>query len=84
MQYRRLENGEHVVGFKFEGRFIIYSSVFDEREGKALVKTIRAVFDLFHATSGAWVTMRGTTEIPRGATTKIKMKAKKKRTKIST
>jgi hypothetical protein len=80
MEYRRLENGIHAVGFKFEKRFIVYTSAFDEREARALTKAIRSVLDLFHATSGAWVTMRGTTEIPRGASGK---KAAKRKRKIS-
>ena len=81
MEYRKLKNGAHVVGFSFEKRFIVYTSVFDAREGKALVATIRSVFDLFHATSGAWVTMVGTEKIPRDATHKVLQKQRSKRRK---
>jgi hypothetical protein len=71
MIYRKLKDGTRAVGFSHEGRFLVYASAFDAREAKALLKAIHAVFDLFHATSGAWVTMGpGGKEIPRGASAK--------------
>ena len=77
MVYRKLKDGQHVVGIPFEGRFIVYTSVFDAREGKAL----RSIFfDLFNATSGAWVTMGpGAKEIPRGSTAKRKAREAEER-----
>ncbi|HET6249296.1 MAG TPA: hypothetical protein VFE47_16490 [Tepidisphaeraceae bacterium] len=71
----------YAVGFKFEKRFIAYTTAFDKREARALLKAIHAVMDLFNATSGAWVTMCGTTEIPRGATKKAKARKKRKKSK---
>jgi len=81
MEYSRLKDGTHAVGFKFEGRFIAYTTAFDAREARALIRAIRAVLELFNATSGAWVTMRGTEKIPRGASYKagVAKKMRKKR-----
>jgi hypothetical protein len=80
MVYRKLKDGQHVVGIPFEGRFIIYTSVFDAREGKALTKALRSIFELFNATSGAWVTMGpGAKEIPRGSTAKRKAREAEER-----
>jgi hypothetical protein len=71
MVYRKLKNGTHAVGFEFEGRFIAYASAFDAREAKALVKAIHAVIELFHKTSGGWVTVApGGKVIPRGSSAK--------------
>ena len=71
MTYRKLKNGTHAVGFTHQGRFLAYASAFDAREAKALVKAIHAVMDLFHATSGAWVTIGAQgKELPRGASAK--------------
>lgn len=71
MVYRKLPNGDHAVGFIHEGKFLAYATAFDAKEAKALLKAWRAVLELFHVTSGAWVTLddRGK-EIPRGSTTK--------------
>src|SRR3954468_4432251 len=78
MEYRRLKDGTHAVGFRFEGRFIVYTTAFDAREAKALIAAVRAVMKLFNATSGAWVTMGpDNREIPRGATTKVKAARRK-------
>ena len=81
MQHRRLKDGTHVVGFWFNKAFVVYANAFDEREGRALVKAIRSVFDLYHATSGAFCTMRGTTKIPRAASAKAAKKEKGKKKK---
>ena len=71
MVYRKLKNGIHAVGFVHKGRFVVYATAFDAQEAKALVKAWRAIMDLFHATSGAWVTEDDQgKEIPRGATSK--------------
>jgi hypothetical protein len=76
VEYKRLKDGTHVVGFRCDGKFLVYTSVFDAREGKALIRAIRAVFDLFHATSGAYVTMLPDgSEAPRSSSRKA---AKKK------
>ncbi len=79
MIYRRLGDGTHAIGIVVDGRFLVYASAFDAREAKALLKAWRAVLDLFHATSGAWVTtdMQGK-EIPRGASNKRKAKKNSK------
>jgi hypothetical protein len=71
MEYRKLKSGDHAVGFPFEGGFIAYATAFDAREAKALAKGIRSVLALFHATSGAWITMGpGGKVIPRGSSKK--------------
>jgi hypothetical protein len=71
MVYRKLKNGIHAVGFTYQGRFIACSSAFDAREAKALVKALHAVMELFHKTSGGWVTMGPEgKEMPRGSTAK--------------
>jgi hypothetical protein len=71
MVYRKLKNGVHAVGFVHEGKFLAYATAFDAREAKALLKAWRAVLELFHVTSGAWITMGdGGNEIPRGAASK--------------
>ena len=77
MRYKRLANGTHAVGVEHDGRFVIWTSVFDAREGRALVKAVDAVFDLFFATSGAYSTMVGDAEVPRGATAKVARAAAK-------
>jgi hypothetical protein len=78
MDYKRLKDGTYVVGFRMDGRFISYCSAFDAREAKALVKAIRSILDLFHATSGAWVTLTPDgKEIPRGATKKMRKRERK-------
>jgi hypothetical protein len=68
MVYRKLKNGIHAVGFVHAGKFVAYATAFDAREAKALLKAWRAVLELFHATSGAWISEddKGN-EIPRGA-----------------
>ena len=82
MVYRKLKDGTHAVGFTYQGRFLAYACAFDAREAKALVRAFHAVLALFHATSGAWVTLGpGGKEIPRGSSAKA---AKKKRAKSST
>ena len=40
MEYRRLQDGTHVVGFKYGKQFIVYASAFGAREGKALAAAI--------------------------------------------
>ena len=81
MTYRRLPDGTHAIGFTYDRRFIAYASAYDAREAKALVKALRSVLDLFHATSGGWVTIGpGGKVIPRGSSAND---AKKKRTKNS-
>jgi hypothetical protein len=71
MTYKRLGDGTYAVGFPFEGRFIAWASAFDQREARALLRAINAVIDLFHATSGAWVTIApGGKAIPRGSSAK--------------
>jgi len=85
MVYRKLKDGTHAVGFAHGGSFIVYTSAFDAREAKALLKAIRAVFDLFHTSSGAWVTMGpGGKEIPRGASAKAARAARRKRRSTKT
>jgi predicted HAD superfamily Cof-like phosphohydrolase len=80
MVYRKLKNGTHAVGFVHGGSFIVYASAFDAREAKALLKAIRAVFDLFYATSGAWVTMGPDgKEIARGGSAKAAKAAGRRR-----
>jgi hypothetical protein len=82
MVYRKLANGTHAVGFVHGGSFLAYATAFDAREAKALLKAIHAVFDLFHSTSGAWVTMGPSgKEIPRGASSKEEKAARRKRQK---
>ena len=85
MTYKRLSDGSYAVGFRFEGRFIAYASAFDQKEARALIRAINAVIDLFHATSGAWVTIApGGKVIPRGSSGKAearKRPAAKKATK---
>ena len=80
MIYRKLKKGVHAVGFLHEGKFVAYATAFDAREAKALLKAWRAVLELFHATSGAWISEddKGK-EIPRGAASK---RNKKSTTKI--
>lgn len=71
MIYKKLKNGAHAVGFVHHGDFIAYATAFSSQEAKSLVKAWRAVLELFHATSGAWITQDSQgTEIPRGATEK--------------
>ena len=71
MTYRKLKDGIHAVGFTHDGRFLAYACAFDAREANALVRAIHAVMDLFHATSGAWVTIgHEGKEVPRGASAK--------------
>jgi hypothetical protein len=80
MVYRKLKDGTHAVGFVHGGSFIVHTTAFDAREAKALLKAIRAVFDLFHSTSEAWVTMGpGGKEIPRGASAKAAKAARRRR-----
>jgi hypothetical protein len=80
MTYRKLKDGAYAVGFNVDGRFIAHTSAFDAREAKALVKAIHAVIDLFHTTSGAWVTLLPDgTEIPRGSTRKKETRERRKR-----
>ncbi len=71
MVYRKLKNGIHAVGFVHEGKFVAYATAFDAREARALLKAWRAVLELFHVTSGAWVAEddKGK-EIPRGSSSK--------------
>ena len=77
MVYRKLKDGTHAVGFTIDGRFIAYASAFDAREAKALVKAIHAIMDLFHATSGAWVTVGAEGKIiPRGSSANARAKRK--------
>jgi hypothetical protein len=76
MEYRKLKDGTHAVGFMMDDRFIPYATAFDGRVARALIKAIHSVLDLFHATSGAWVTMVGDNEIPRGASSKKKSRKK--------
>lgn len=71
MIYRKLQDGTHAVGFTYNGQFLVYACAYDAREAKALTKAHRALMDLFHATSGAWVTMGPEgKEIPRGSSSK--------------
>jgi len=81
MEYKRPKDGTHVVGYRCDGKFLVCTSVFDAREGKALVRAVQAVFDLFHATSRAYITMLPDgTEAPKSSTAKItkkKLSAKK-------
>jgi hypothetical protein len=71
MVYRKLKNGIHAVGFVHDGKFVAYATAFDAREAKALLKAWRAILELFHATSGAWITEDDDgKEIPRGSTSK--------------
>jgi hypothetical protein len=71
MTYRKLGDGSYAVGFVADRHFIAYASAYDAREARALVAAIRALLDLFHKTSGAWVTMSpGGVELRRGATAK--------------
>jgi len=71
MVYKKLENGTHAVGFLHEGKFIAYATAFDAREARALLKAWRAVLELFHVTSGAWVAEGNKgKEIPRGSSSK--------------
>ena len=75
MVYRKLKNGTHAVGFVHDGSFIVYATAFDAKEAMALIKAWRAIMDLFHATSGAWVSENSQgKEIPRGSTSKRKGK----------
>jgi hypothetical protein len=81
MIYRKLKNGTHAVGFTYQGQFLAYATAFDAREAKALSKAIHAVIELFHATSGAWITIGPEGKVmPRGSSAKA---AKKKRAKSS-
>ncbi|PYV35858.1 MAG: hypothetical protein DMG22_01000 [Acidobacteria bacterium] len=71
MVYKRLKNGTHAVGFVHDGKFVAYATAFDAKEAKALIKAWRAVLELFHATSGAWITEDDEGRvIPRGSTSK--------------
>jgi hypothetical protein len=71
MTYRKLADGTYAVGFVVDRRFFAYTSAFDAREARAFIAAFRAMLDLFHKTSGAWVTMElGGVELPRGATLK--------------
>jgi len=68
MVYRKLKNGTHAVGFVHEGKFLAYATAFDAREAKALLRAWRAVLELFHATSGAWISEDDKGKvIPRGS-----------------
>jgi hypothetical protein len=78
MVYKKLKDGTHAVGFMHQGKFIAYATAFDAQEAKALLKAWRAVLELFHCTSGAWITVdSGGREIPRGATAKRLKRSKK-------
>lgn len=83
MLYRVLKDGTHAIGMLDNNKkFIVYASAFDAREARALIRAWRSILDLFHVTSGAWVTMVGATKIPRGATFKGKeKKTRQKRTR---
>lgn len=71
MVYRKLKDGTHAVGFMHSGKFIAYATAFDAKEAKALIKAWRALLELFHATSGAWITEDDQgKEIPRGSTSR--------------
>lgn len=78
MIYRKLKNGIHAIGFKLDGKFIVYASAFDAREAKALIRAIAAVMDLFHTTSGGWTTMVGDRELSRGSSPKSQRKSLKR------
>jgi hypothetical protein len=81
MTYRKLKDGSYAAGFIFDRRFIPCTSAFDAREAKALVKAVNAVLELFHATSGAWVTLQPDgNEIRRGASRKVEARAKRRQT----
>ncbi|HKO05571.1 MAG TPA: hypothetical protein VJW51_12515 [Candidatus Acidoferrales bacterium] len=79
MTYKKMNDGTYAVGYLHRGSFIAYTTAFDVKEAKALINVWRAVLDLFHATSGAWITVDGQDrEITRGSTAKRKKKRNRK------